>query len=328
MESSAKVNPDGNHSGRVEKKGATSMGKEATGKSSGMEKEMKSYGSEPIDDTDSDDESDISFNYYEFERRFVTREEYEETYGNGWKDSSSSVHENETESNEDESPENTSSFEDAKKPDDNVSVVECSGLLYDILESPGIYRNWEKTKRHPLGMKLEDTSPVKQLHAESNGEKNLEGRNTLRSGMHSYFEISGLCQKSSTKHSKTGNAVSLFTFFCTPVEHVKKKRRRVVDNHWALTLSIFSTFNKMLSHVLRVLRLHLKSCRETSMFQDKSRQVMAMKEQVWASFRSVEAQIYHSPYLKPWEKDSHRQDADQRMNEEIRRVSFPDDGIG
>ncbi|CAG0923857.1 unnamed protein product [Notodromas monacha] len=53
-----------------------------------------------------------------------------------------------------------------------------------------------------------------------------------------------------------------------------------------------------------------------------------MKEQVWASFRSVEAQIYHSPYLKPWEKDSHRQDADQRMNEEIRRVSLPDDGIG
>ncbi|CAG0924162.1 unnamed protein product, partial [Notodromas monacha] len=49
--------------------------------------------------------------------------------------------------------------------------------------------------------------------------------------------------------------------------------------------------------------------------------VMEIKKQIEARFESVQAQIYHSPYLKPWEKDSHRQDAFQRMTEEINRVS-------
>ncbi|CAG0921008.1 unnamed protein product [Notodromas monacha] len=445
MESSA--TPVGNHSGRVEKKGATSMGKDATGNSgmeknemnfyghessderllldespsqgkdamgnSGMEKnEMNSYGhessderllldestsqgSESIGDTHSDDESDISFNLddsfddlvmvydlvassgdYEFERRFVTREEYEETYGNGWKDSSSSVHENETQSNEDESPENTSSFEGyAKKSkgneskgdmpldvendtnsNDNDSGIECSVLLYDILESPGNLSKLGENETTSIGSgspeisqsdaehetkssgfeTTEDPSPVKQLHAESNGGK--ISKEETPSKVEYIHILKHLASARTPRQSiqrlemlwgqKINSENSCLTFFSTPVEHVNKKRKLIVNSHWILPLSMYSACNKMLSHVLPVLRLHLKSCRETSMFQDKSRQVMAKKDQIWARFRSVEAQIYHSPYLKPWEKDSHRQDAVQRMNEEIKRVSLPNDGIG
>ncbi|CAG0921007.1 unnamed protein product [Notodromas monacha] len=151
MESSAKVNPDGNHSGSVEKKGATSMGKGATGNSSGMKKEKKSY---------------VKASY----KGLIMVHDLVASSG------------------------------------DNDSGVECSVSLYDILESPGYLSKFGENETTSIGYETtaEDPSQVKQLHAESNG---------------------GSC----------------LTVFSTPVEHVNKKRRRVVDNHWALPLSMFST---------------------------------------------------------------------------------------